>query len=1067
MLTVFKASAGSGKTFRLVVEFLKLLLRDEHNYRHILAVTFTNKATAEMKERVLYQLAGIAAGESASYQKTLLEETEWSDTELKSKAAEILENILFDFSRFSISTIDKFTQKIIRSFNREVGITPDFTLELDSELIIDEAVDRLIAGIGNNQPLQAWLEGFIEEKIRNHRNFSVEKDLKSLGRELFRETLQNRLGELQNFFADPARKQSYLDMLNSIIYSLESKIFTIAGKMVSGYTSHGFTADDFSGKSRGIAGFIEKIAGRFMPAEISRSAYNAAESEDKWVTRTHPRRAEITALVRNELLPGLNELIQHYQDNIQFYLTAKAIKSEWYTLSVLLDLSREIDSLNREKSVLPIASSNALLKAIIDGNDTPFIYEKTGHYYRHFLLDEFQDTSVMQWENFKPLIANGMAQGSFNLAVGDVKQSIYRWRNSDWSILAARVFSSFQGYRVNEIQLDKNYRSDERIVQFNNTFFESFIGQIQEIEKLKPVMDHYRPVFGSIYADLRQKQADVGNKDGFVAAEFIHAEEETFNIQSLRRMTDRIKQLQDAGIKAGEIAILVRKNDQGAEVVQYLMNQSNLAENSGYNLKVLSNESLFLSSSPAVNFVIAVVRNLANRDDLLNRAVMLHLHDWLTRKEILPVRTNTPSPGSGAWYYASNPDELFNTTIAPGISEVSKDLLTSGIDEIIIRICHVFGLFEISDSLPYLQALMDKTSAVKKNKTNDLSGFLEWWEEKGYKESVQVNEQTDAIRLLTIHKSKGLEFKAVLIPFFSWKLVDYKNNILWCSPATAPFHEAPVVPVAFREQLAGTIFSDAYYLEYFNQLVDNINLAYVAFTRARSILIIHSPAGNTATTVGGFFEQTIREMAGNGQFDPDWKCDAACFESGSFETITPKHHHSMPENIRRWTYHPFGDRLLLHAGKESLSERIELGTTPIERGNLLHAVLSEVKTSGDVENAVQRARLQGLLSEETALAVKSKLTDMLSHPLAAGWFDGSYSVWNEKDLLTPENIYRPDRIMISGNQAVVVDFKSGESKKTEYHRQVLKYCDILLNAGISDVTGYIWYTNNNHIERVI
>jgi ATP-dependent helicase/nuclease subunit A len=376
MLTVYKASAGSGKTFRLVIEYLRLLMTDGNNYRHILAVTFTNKATAEMKERVVEQLSHLANGMDTAYRQILIEETGFSGNELTAKAGKVLEAILFDYNRFSVSTIDKFTQRVIKAFNREVGITPNFQIELDSELIINEAVDRLIADIGTNKALRKWLEDFIDEKIRNNKNFGIEKDLKSLGKELFKERLQENLPALQTFFNNPDSVKSYLDMLNSNIYNFESSIARQAKEIVEKYTGNGYTSDDFSGKSRGIGSYLEKIARGTFPSEISKTALAAAESDDKWVAKNHPDRSSLIALVNSHLIPLLNKLISFFNDNLTSCLTAKAIKNEWYTMAVLLDLNNQITLLNREKSVLPLANSNILLKSIIDGNDTPLFMKK-------------------------------------------------------------------------------------------------------------------------------------------------------------------------------------------------------------------------------------------------------------------------------------------------------------------------------------------------------------------------------------------------------------------------------------------------------------------------------------------------------------------------------------------------------------------------------------------------------------------------------------------------------------------------------------------------------------------
>lgn len=1057
MLTIYKASAGSGKTFRLVVEYLKLLLKNEFNYRHILAVTFTNKATAEMKERVIEQLNLMASGEKSGYLDILVRETGSDEAGIREKAARILQNILFDYNRFSISTIDKFTQKMIKSFNREAGITPDFELELDNELVVSESVDRLISTIDSNIPLQNWLEDFIDEKIRDNRNFSIEKDLKNLGAELFRENLQGKIKDLQAFFEDPDRKKQYLGTLNKIIFSFESGIFSMAGKMVVLYRNQGYSVDDFSNKTRGIAGWLEKISRRVMPAEISKTAYAAAESEDKWVTRAHPRRAELSALVSSDLMPELNRLIAFFNEKSQSYHTARAIKAEWYTLAVLLDLNREISALGREKGILPIAGSNLLLKAIIDGNDTPFIYERTGNIYQHFMLDEFQDTSVMQWENFRPLIANALGSGSDNLAVGDVKQSIYRWRNSDWSILANRVFSDFPGFELKEVALGMNYRSKERIISFNNLFFKTFVNQVASSEKLSPVIGHYRPVLDSIYGDLEQKPSGAGSGEGYVKISFFEDDDEGFRAKSLSSLVEQVKILQDKGMEAGDMAIIVRTNAQGEEIVNFFLEQSGLPENQGYNLSVLSNESLFLRNSPAVGFVMNMIRHLVNRDEKLTKATLLHLSEGL----------NGQHNYLNKWYEHSDVDSLFEERLSPGIREIEQKMLTSSIDEIIIRICHQFGLFENAEAIPFLQALIDKTGSIKRKMTNDLTNFLVWWEENGQKESVQINEKTNAVRLLTIHKSKGLEFRAVLVPFPDWRMSDGKNNILWCVPDKAPFDMAPLVPVAFRENLTGTIFAAEYYHEYFNQLVDNINLCYVAFTRAREVLVIHAPQTASANTVGYHLVETVRQMTGDKLYDPAWNEGEQFLESGK---LPEDKRQQVQEEIDRkpvWHFNPFEDRLRLRSENNEPLPDVTRENTPKTSGKLIHDLLAEIKVGEDARPALERFRLRGIASPDTYREIYDTILKMTGNSQAKHWFDGTYRVYNETNLIAGGKLYRPDRMMLANDEAVIVDFKSGTVRDEAYKAQITRYCEILKETGMDRVSGYLWYIQTNEIDRVV
>lgn len=1053
MLTVYKASAGSGKTFRLVVDFLKLLMKDERNYRHILAVTFTNKATAEMKERVVEQLSFLAAGKDTAYKKILCEETGLNEGIMAEKAGKVLENILFDYNRFAVSTIDKFTQRIIKAFNREVGITPDFQIELNSDLIIDEAVDRLISSIDTNKALRLWLEDFIEEKIRNNKNFDVEKDLKNLGKELFKERLQNKLADLISFFNNPTSRKNYLEMLNKNIYEFENQVISLASEIVKSYSSHGYTANEFSYKSGGVAGFLEKTAKGTIPTEIKSRTLEAAASEEKWISKKEGKN-ELMPLITTKLKPLLSQLVSYYYSHSKLYFTAKAIKNEWFTMAVLLDLNEEITNLNREKSILPLANSNLLLKSIIDGNETPFIYEKTGNTYHHYMLDEFQDTSAMQWENFRPLIGNALSMGASNLAVGDVKQSIYRWRNSNWNILASKIYNDFPGFEIDAVTLDHNYRSDERVVSFNNAFFKAFVNHMGTNENLAPVIDHYQPILDAIYADVEQIPAKTEKGSGYVKIEFVEDDDNGFKENSLEKLAEQIKLLQDNGFSAGDIAILVRTNFQGEEIVNYFLEIAHLPENESYNLKVLSNESLFLRSSPAVNFVIVIIRHIINKEDRLTKATLLQLHSHLFTTE------------DDFWYENRDIETEFENRFRTDIIQLEQDILTSSIDEILIRICKKFGLFELVPALPFLQALIDKAAEIRKKMTNDLSNFLLWWDEHGQSESVQINEEVDAVRLLTIHKSKGLEFKAVLIPFFNWRIAENKQNIIWCVPHEPSFNAAPLVPLSFGSALEKTIFASDYHHEYFNIVVDNLNLAYVAFTRARSVLMVNVPQKCTKSSIGYFFEKTLMEITEQASFEPTWKSDNLVFETGKLPVSEKK---EIPEELRenvKWHFTPFDNRLRLRTDNDDFIEVLTDGKTRKNLGKIIHHILSEIRVADDFDYAIKKAALSGDLQPLELEMVKSEISNMLNHPIAQNWFNGTYEIYNEKQLLTTFNTYRPDRIMVRNNEAIVVDFKSGFIKESFYKEQVKRYCNTLIESGITDVTGYLWYLPTNEIEKV-
>ncbi|HPT32560.1 MAG TPA: UvrD-helicase domain-containing protein, partial [Prolixibacteraceae bacterium] len=490
MLKIVKASAGSGKTFLLVLEYLKLILTTPANYRQVLAITFTNKATAEMKERILKQLWIFARGDSSEYLDLLMEQTGKQESFLRQKAKSVLEHILFDFNRFYVSTIDRFTQRILKSFYREMKINPGLLVETDTDLLLSEAVDRLISNAGEKPALFKWLTDFVEDKMESGKSFSIEKDLFALGNELFRETLQSAIDDLEQFFREGNNSRTYRDKLYSIIRAYEKQLKEQAGELVRLYTAGGYNSDDFANKRNGLGAFLEKMANGDQPQKMKQKLGDWVITPENWMLLKNKRYGEFMPFAREILLPGLKRLNEYISRESIAYSTAKAILPEWFTAALMVDLHQEIRTLGKEKGILPLADSNILLKKVIDGSDTPFVYEKAGNTWRHFMLDEFQDTSELQWENLQPLIINSLSDSHFSLVVGDVKQSIYRWRNSNWNILKSKIRKDFSNFPVEDYTLRSNYRSGRQVVAFNNAFFSLFKQKMAGHEKLAEAAEY-------------------------------------------------------------------------------------------------------------------------------------------------------------------------------------------------------------------------------------------------------------------------------------------------------------------------------------------------------------------------------------------------------------------------------------------------------------------------------------------------------------------------------------------------------------------------------------------------
>ncbi|MBL7968095.1 MAG: UvrD-helicase domain-containing protein [Prolixibacteraceae bacterium] len=1124
-LKVYKASAGSGKTFRLAIEYMKLALTNEANYRHILAVTFTNKATAEMKSRIIGELYRLAQGHQTAYLEVLTSELRWPPMQVQRQAQLVLKRLLHDYSRFSISTIDSFFQRVIKAFNRELGINAAYNVELDEKSILEEAADRLIQSVENDEKLLEWLDAFASEKMRDGKGWNLKKDIIRLGSEIYNETFKSLNNELYEKLNDRQFLKGYREKLGKIISQYESQLKALGQEGLNVMAAEGVLVDDFKGKGRGPATVFQKL--KELKTDFSNTILAAADDSSAWVTGTvkEPQKSKLTAVAENHLMPKLQQALRIVEADSRNYITAKLIVSQLFTLGILVDLRRVVKELCREKGVILISDSGHLLKEVIAESEAPFVYEKTGSVYSHFMIDEFQDTSGLQWNNFKPLIGNSLSEDNLGMVVGDVKQAIYRWRSGDWRLLAGKLGESFPAFGLQNEVLNSNWRSHGNVIRFNNTLFRVVpeIIQQQMNNELAEAGIAENPVLFTVpevYADSVQKVSNESvSQLGYVRVKFLESKTDQKVINEeliLSELADSIRQLQDNGVKAFEIAILVRKKEEARIVSDLFLQQKSLVENRNYNFDILSGESLFINNSDIIGFIVAVLTGFLNPDDQVTRAAVSHFYfqkifprleqlgkgpDLAKEAEDRSRKTEGRSRSSEAYRReavegkqskasSSVPQsfnqqfELLNADENELIQFLSgKDFqeMISGrpILEIIYNICEKFNLYSLADELAYLQAFVDQISVFERSYPSELTSFLNWWGDNGGKFTIPVSESIDAIHVLTIHKSKGLEFTHVFVPFFDWSVHPSASPemapLLWCRPEIEPFSEMELVPVRFKKDVGGSIFYREYFTEKFNTYVDNLNLMYVAFTRAKASLWIWAGFNNKVSTVGDLLKLAVENQAGFGtlglpenlgiQLALVYHPEEMMLEIGELDNLKTDQKKPAIQNDERLTSFEFADfRKFLHIRQngEDFFSRENKRQSGINRGKLIHEVLSLIETTKDLDQALNRIVWEGKLESPELAGLKEQLLVMLNDGEVKSWFDGSFRIVNERSILTGMNgIKRPDRIMIGENEVIVVDYKSGESELDKYKYQLRSYIRELKNCGYQNVSGYIWYTRMN------
>ncbi len=1126
-LKVYKASAGSGKTFRLTIEYMKLALISEPNYRHILAVTFTNKATAEMKSRIIGELYHLASGKASVYLDVLTRELGWPPMQVQRQAQLVLKRILHDYSRFSISTIDSFFQRVIKAFNRELGINAAYNVELDEMGILEEAADRLIQSVEDDPKLLDWLNAFASDKMRDGKGWNLKKDIVRLGSEIYNETFKSLNENLYEKLNDRAFLKEYRDKLSKIISHYESRLKALGQEGLNVMAAEGLSIDDFKGKGRGPAAYFQRL--KDQDFDPSNTVVQAAGDVSGWVAASvkEPLKSRLTAVAENKLMPKVQEAVRLIETEKRKYITAKLIVNQLYTLGILVDLRRSVKELCREKGIILISDSGHLLKDVIADSETPFVYEKTGSVYTHFMIDEFQDTSGLQWNNFRPLIGNSLAEGNLGLVVGDVKQAIYRWRSGDWRLLAGKLGESFPVFGLQNEVLNSNWRSHGKIIRFNNTLFR-LVPQLlqQHIEgELADAGITENPVgvtIPEVYADSVQ---EVSNKEvsdlGYVRVKFLESKKEQADENEqliLSELVNSIKSLQDKGVKASEIAILVRQKKEARLIADLFLEQKGLPENRNYNFDILSGESLYINNSEVVRLIISILTSFLNPDDQVVKTQV----NYLYYQKIYP-KLKALSKGRRAWsmehgdgkrevedgqltiegLFSGQKSTEISAIYEPGLTQQFEETrnpenpilqfiagkafqeLVSGkpILEIIYSICEKLELFSLTDELAYLQAFVDQISVFERNNASELTSFLNWWDDNGERFTIPVSESIEAINVLTIHKSKGLEFTHVFVPFFDWSVQPHSSPemapLLWCKPDVEPFSEMELVPVRFKSDVGKSIFYREYFAEKFNTYIDNLNLMYVVFTRAKAGLYIWASFSGKMNTVGDMLKQAVDKQTMLGScglnaeesvcFDENYNPEEWLIEIGSFSASGQKSDHEKAKDVRLSTFEFADFRKFLNIRKngEDFFSRENKRQSGINKGKLIHEVLSLIETTSDLPKAMKRIETDGKIAGSEAGKMLTELTDLLNDQEVKSWFDGTFRVVNERNILTGANgIKRPDRIMIGEDSVVVVDYKSGDVESDKYKYQLRAYIRELVNCGFRNVSGYIWYTKMNKRVKI-
>ena len=1079
-LTVYKASAGSGKTFTLAVEYIKLLVADPMNYCYTLAVTFTNKATQEMKLRILSKLYGIANGlpDADDYYNNVRKSfPDLTERVIRNRAGDALSLLVHDYNRFRVETIDSFFQRVLRNLARELGLTANLKVMLNDMEVESQAVDNIISNIDSgNDPLLAWIMDFVSERMEEDKNWNVVGHIKDFGRNIFTDFYKSHQKQLRLIMDDAGFFKQYTSRLRTLRVKALDEMAAFAKRYDEIATRYGIDDSCYSHGHSNAPGYFENLAKGVLVNDNKTKMPNSfvqagLENPDKFV-----KKADVGKPVAVAIREFVKPLIEEAEEKRE--AAAVTVNSVTLTLQninqlrLLGRIENEVSRINADNNDYPLSNTQKLLNDLIDKQDSPFIYEKIGGQLRYIMIDEFQDTSTVQWDNFKVLLDDCISHQSGSLIVGDVKQSIYRWRNGDWQLLQGLNETNYPD-TVRVKSLDTNYRSQRNVVDFNNRFFSAAASSLS-VEA---------PVIKEAYSDVAQNVPEGKPETGKVVVRLLPSKE--YDDLMISQVQQTIESLLSKGVRCNDIAIIVRKNKHIRLIADYFLHNPVMVDGEPRLLNMVSDEAFRLDASQAVNTIVNAMRYLVNPDDGLMEAFLAK-----------SFAGNKLEPSDAAWKTEPNanpsaPRHAYMPMLPQEFVVSRAELLSMPLIDLAERLYALFRLDRLADQNAYVCAFFDQLSNYLKRHVAGMTDFLAEWDENICSKSIHSAE-VDGIRMLTVHKSKGLEFDNVILPYCDWAL-ENKDDTLWVEPSLEPYNDLPVVPVKLNVgKLKKSIYAADYDAEHIKNIVDNVNILYVAFTRASRNLFVFGkrdkadfPSSLIASVMPcmpdadpeddengiiayDFGSLSIKPMATselpNGE-DPRLRVNI--FEqveqgvSVSIETTKSKAHFLQSND---------SDEFMTPA--DELEEQRKRDQY-IDTGNIIHRLFSTIHDYTEVDAAIDQMEFDGVLYDKpmTREQLKAFIEDKLRDPRVNDWFSPRWKAFNECSMIyfDPEDQrvkeQRPDRVVYDGKKMMVIDFKTG-GQLEKHKRQVRGYVHLLKDMGYDDVEGYLWYIRNDDIVKV-
>lgn len=1118
MINVIKASAGSGKTYQLTYEYIKLLLGekrkgryvlarkgDRERHRHILAVTFTNKATGEMKERIVKELSVLAGkenGKRSPYMDDLCRDFgNVSETDVEQAANRALVELLFDYSNFNVSTIDSFFQMVLRTFAKELKISYNYDIELNDEYAIKVGVNDFLSSLAHERGAtpnsieakrvrraKAWIKEFVRDEVTNKKSWNIFSDSETFSSSssrfsrsfsfndfakcLTKEELKYRIDDIVAYLGYDGEETSsdYISLFKGEVYRLIQSVKEEAVKareeIMRLCENDGLQEDALS--SNGGLKWLLKISadnidcglGEAKTAKIIESAGKG----DRWFKKGKGKNAPRLSEETKSAVAGLIGVIACCNSRFLIY---KEIHRNVFMLGLLGEISHYLSKFRKENDLILLADTNELLRKIINNDETPFVYERVGMWLSHFLIDEFQDTSKAQWENMKPLLFNSCAEGCDNLIIGDEKQCIYRFRNADPTLLRTEVGRNFTVMQ-NDDGRCVNWRSTPRVVEFNNLFF----SKISEILNVKDV-------YGNVAQDLPPAGAKRYVNDGYVEVSFIGGdatnEDESvlkFSHEALKRLPKLIHDVLSRGYKQSDIAVLVSTNSQGTDVINRILDYNTTREEGEPVINVVSNESLMLKNSPAIRLIISHLRYLDTKmfvggdsgEQKRYKDIDGYMHRVLRNYESLMFKEGKEPGEALEESFAKVPRyvgavDMSLSSLLPDNTEsfnlvsITEHIIAQNISE-----------EDLENENAFIQAFQDSVVDFSSRFNATLHEFLKWWDRGGCNTSVNSPDGQNAINVLTIHKSKGLEYKCVILPFCDWDM-NGKDEVLWLPkndvlqsglfsgmPSEIIPPIMPLMPKADMD-LEGNGLKEFYEEKMQSRQIDSLNRTYVAFTRAVDELYVFTPSlgqrGTSDTSMNTLLSETLLQG------------DGCTFTSGVKGVVLNELESKGKPEMEKMPLYKVRDARIEYTVPDLLDNENR------KRGTRLHNVFRRIRYREDADAALAYYKVRGVFPRGIYDDECKIVKDALSDKRVQEWFDRKNKVYNERSMVHAFKKKRPDRFVTTPDgRNIVIDYKFGDIHSISYKKQVEDYMDILSEIGFNNLEGYLWYPLERKIEKV-